>query len=287
MDGTLWSYVPFWYPERTPHRTHARRLDLYPNGNDENSGGNNISLYLVICDTQSFSKGWEVCVDVSFFVYDHESHNYATFQDIHGHGNRARFNERNKIWGFDQLISLESFKESKNGYLSNDACVFGVEVFTVSKFSQNDRCLSFRKPPAPTNTYTWRIDNFSKVTEECIYSEVFKIVNVKWFLNLYPKGENIGEDTHMATYLYVFDYASFPHGWRVYANFRLRVKNQSSKDDIETELDHWFSKSADNMGISEFMPLIDLHESANGFLVNDVFIMEVEISLLGTLKNFF
>nr|XP_043630122.1 ubiquitin C-terminal hydrolase 13-like [Erigeron canadensis] len=169
---------------------HKWRLELYPNGNGEESGGNNISLYLVICDPESFPNGWEVCVDVSFFVYDHESHRYAIFQDINGDGNRTRFNESKKMWGFDKLISLESFKEVENGYLFNDACVFGVEVFAVSEYAQNDRCLSFVKPPAANNTYTWRIDNFSDVTEEIICSDVFKIGNVKWKLSLYPKGNN-------------------------------------------------------------------------------------------------
>nr|XP_043630124.1 MATH domain and coiled-coil domain-containing protein At3g58200-like [Erigeron canadensis] len=211
------------------------RLELYPNGYgiEEKSGGKNISLYLVICGTESLSKGWELFVDVSFFVYSHKGHNYVTFQATDAYGNRIRFNESKKIWGFDKLISLESFKESTNGYLLNDACVFGVEVFAVPGFAQKDRCLSFIKPPTSMNTYTWRIDNFSDVKEVTIDSDVFKLGNVKWKLWLSPKGNGEGKDTHLSLYLEVFDHALFPDDWRVYANFKIRVMNQSCKENIE------------------------------------------------------
>ncbi|KAJ0935356.1 putative ubiquitinyl hydrolase 1 [Helianthus annuus] len=59
-----------------------RRLDLYPNGNDEENEGSHISLYAVICDTESCPKGWEVCVDVCCFVYDNIHHNYVTIQAV-------------------------------------------------------------------------------------------------------------------------------------------------------------------------------------------------------------
>lgn len=53
---------------------------MYPNGNKEEKGDNHISLYLIICDTESLEKGWKVHVDVKFFVYDHIAHNYVIFQ---------------------------------------------------------------------------------------------------------------------------------------------------------------------------------------------------------------
>ncbi|KAF5814427.1 putative ubiquitinyl hydrolase 1 [Helianthus annuus] len=48
---------------------HKWRLDLYANGNNEENGANHIALYVVICDSKSCPKGWEVCVDVCFFLY--------------------------------------------------------------------------------------------------------------------------------------------------------------------------------------------------------------------------
>ncbi|KAM0002121.1 putative ubiquitinyl hydrolase 1 [Helianthus debilis subsp. tardiflorus] len=189
-----------------------RRLDLYPNGNDEENKGNHISLYAVICDTESCLKGWEVCVDVCFFVYDHIHHNYVTIQDTNGRG--TRFHEKKTTCGFDKLIPMESFMESTNGFLFNDSCVFGAEVITVPvpEFTQLDRCLSMIKPLATKNTYTWTINNFSAVTESVLYSEIFKVGNVKWQLELYPEGDNIGKGTHLSIFLAVHDAASFADG---------------------------------------------------------------------------
>ncbi|KAL8264669.1 hypothetical protein R6Q59_022799 [Mikania micrantha] len=198
-----------------------RRLDIHPNK------GDHISLHVVICDTGSDSKGWDACVDVSFFVYDHIQNNYVTFQDVNGH--RTRFNEKTTAWGFDKLISTESFMESKNGYLFYDSCVFGVEIIEVPQFTRLDRCLLMTKPLPTMNTFTWTIKNFSTLTEEALFSDAFKIGKVKWKLLLYPKGNMSGEGTHLSIYLGVHDVASFPDGWKLYAKFNLRVKNQCSK----------------------------------------------------------
>ncbi|KAJ0773653.1 putative ubiquitinyl hydrolase 1 [Helianthus annuus] len=162
-----------------------RRLDLYPNGNDEENEGSHISLYAVICDTESCPKGWEVCVDVCCFVYDNIHHNYVTIQ------------------------------------------------VPVPEFTQLDRCLSMIKPLATKNTYTWTINKFSAVTESVLYSEIFKVGNVKWHLELYPEGNNIGEGTHLSIYLAVHDAASFADGWKVYAKFKICVKSEDAENDME------------------------------------------------------
>ncbi|KAM0028648.1 putative ubiquitinyl hydrolase 1 [Helianthus debilis subsp. tardiflorus] len=79
---------------------HKWRLDLYPNGNGEDDDCSHISLYVVICNTDSCSQGWDVCVDVTFFVYDHIHHNFVTFQDVNGQ--RTRFHGKKTNMGFRQ-----------------------------------------------------------------------------------------------------------------------------------------------------------------------------------------
>ncbi|KAL8195261.1 hypothetical protein R6Q57_025664 [Mikania cordata] len=255
-----------------------RRLDLHPN----NDG--HVSLHVVICDTGSASKGWDVCVDVSFFVYDHIQNNYVTFQDVNGH--RTRFNEKMTTWGFDKLISTESFMESKNGYLFNDSCVFGVEIFAVPQFTRLDRCLLMTKPLPTMNAFTWTINKFSDLTDEVVYSDIFKVGKVKWKLLLYPKGKNSGEGTHLSIYLGVHDVSSFPDGWKLYAKFNLRVRNQCSKSDKEKETDNWFCNSAQDWGYSSYMLLSELSNSETGFLLNDNLMVEAKISVMGTLRHF-
>ncbi|GJY66883.1 putative ubiquitinyl hydrolase 1 [Tanacetum coccineum] len=191
------------------------RLELYPNGNEEENGGGNISIYLTICDTQSLSKGWEVCVD------------YAD-------GKRGRFYEKQIKWGFSKLISLDSFCNAVNGCIYNDSCVFGVEVFSVPRYTETDRCLSMIKPSAVMSTHTWTIENFSARTEHELLSDDFKVGKVKWELALYPKGYGKGKDTHLSIYLCVHDSESLTTGWRIYAKFKIRVKHHCGGADIET-----------------------------------------------------
>nr|KAJ0187643.1 hypothetical protein LSAT_V11C900501510 [Lactuca sativa] len=166
----------------------------------------------------------------NFFVYDHIHHNYKTFQDIHR--KRARFDDNQNKWGFAKLIPLVHFKDISKGYLStNDSCVFGVEVSTDPMYTIKDRCLSMIKPQETTNSYTWIIDNLSAVTEKCLHSEVFKVGKVKWTLSIYPKGISSGKGTNLSIFLEVHEAALASAGWRVYAKYQLRVKNQRGYDD--------------------------------------------------------
>lgn len=259
---------------------HKWRLHFHPNGNKEEEVKDHISLYLTICDTESLSKGWKVLVDVKFFVYDHIAHNYVTFQD------RTRFHEKQTEWGFAKLISLEDFKTNSSGYIYNDSCVFGAEVFAVPEFTLKDRCLSMISPPDTMNTYTWTINNFSAITEKRLTSEVFKVGNLKWNLLLFPKGNSSGAGTSLSVYLKVHEAALFPDGWRVYAKYELRLKNQSGYADEVKVLYHWFCKSSEDWGLSSFMLLSELGDMSKGFLVDDKLIVEAKISIIGMLRNF-
>ncbi|KAL7584669.1 hypothetical protein Lser_V15G44482 [Lactuca serriola] len=261
---------------------HKWRLDLYPNGNKEEKGDNHISLYLIICDTESLEKGWKVHVDVKFFVYDHIAHNYVIFQD--DDRNRTRFHENQMKWGFEKLISLEHFKDSNKGYIFNNSCIFGAEVFSVPEYTLKDRCLSMIKPPATTNTFTWIVDKFSSIKDDCLHSEVFKVGKIKWSLSLFPKGRGAGVGTNLSCFLKVHEAKSFPDDWKIYARFELWIKNKSGYAAKDTG--HWFCEEEDDWGFSCFILLSELRDMSKGFLKNDRLIVEAKISVVGMLKNF-
>lgn len=104
---------------------------------------------------------------------------------IGGDGKRTRFHEKKTRWGFRKLMSLDSFKEAENGYLFGDSCEFGAEVFVVPKYAQKDQCLSMIKPPITMNTHIWTIANFSALKDEALYSEDFKVGQVKWYVRFF------------------------------------------------------------------------------------------------------
>ena len=58
----------------------SRRLELYPNGKKNSNGYGHISLYLAIAATDDLPLGWEVNVDIRFFVFDQIRDKYLSIQ---------------------------------------------------------------------------------------------------------------------------------------------------------------------------------------------------------------
>ncbi|KAM7479099.1 hypothetical protein LguiA_027312 [Lonicera macranthoides] len=89
-----------------------------------------------------------------------------------------RFYGMKTEWGFDQLIPLDIFKNESNGYLIEDNCAFGAEVF-VTKYAGKGQCLSMIKE-SKENTYVRKIDNFSTTNESSLVPEEFEAGGRKW-----------------------------------------------------------------------------------------------------------
>lgn len=85
-------------------------------------------------------------------------------------------------WGYDKVIPLKTFKDASDGYLVNDTCVFGAEVF-VSKQRSMDKgeCLELIKESI-TNKFVFRIENYSRLTADDYDSNTFNVGNYKWYL---------------------------------------------------------------------------------------------------------
>ncbi|KAL8224645.1 hypothetical protein R6Q59_000264 [Mikania micrantha] len=180
-------------------RWPLRRVDCY--GSKPLQGGEGSPIPKDFCTSG---------VTASYLCRSKTKNNYVTFQDVNGH--RTRFHEKKTTWGFDKLISLDYFAD--------------IEILALPEFTRLDWCLSMTKPPETMNTFTWTINRFSDVTDECVSSEVFKLVKVKWYMKLwvYPKGNNSGEGTHLSIYLGVDDVALFPDGWKLYQNSNSGLK---------------------------------------------------------------
>ncbi|KAM7470397.1 hypothetical protein LguiA_008580 [Lonicera macranthoides] len=97
---------------------------------------------------------------------------------IVGHGRTSGFHWAKKEWGFARLLPLDFFKDSVNGYLINDTCVFGAEVLVVKNACT--RHIVSMKEEKLINTFTWKIEHFSSIKEEMLFSEVFKVGDRQW-----------------------------------------------------------------------------------------------------------
>ncbi|XP_058189027.1 protein RESTRICTED TEV MOVEMENT 3-like isoform X1 [Rhododendron vialii] len=257
------------------------KLSLYPRGDKERNGEEHISLYLAIADRDNLPLGWEVNVNFKLFVFDQIQDKYITVQDANG--KVRRFHKMKTEWGFAQFLPLSSFSDSANGYLINDTCVFGVEIFVVS-YNGRGECLNLLK--GLDTTYTWNIEIFSSLQNEYHYSDVFTIGKRKWKLQLFPKGVSIGKGKSMSLFILLDDLKTFPSGQQINATYKLRIKNQHNDQHVEITGTNCFSSTSCGWGCSSLLSLTDLLDASKGFLVKNSLMIEAEVCAMSTVKNF-
>ena len=99
---------------------------------------------------------------------------------VDAEGMIRRFHDIKMEWGFDKFFPLDSFNVLPNGYLVNDCCVFGAEVFVHERSAKRDN-LSMIKEPS-NRIMTWKIENFSTQQDKVpIYSRIYVVGDLKWY----------------------------------------------------------------------------------------------------------
>ncbi|XP_075644038.1 MATH domain and coiled-coil domain-containing protein At3g58370-like [Castanea sativa] len=259
---------------------HKWRLSLYPKGNKKMNGTGHISLYLAIVETENLPLGWEIYVNFKLFLFDQIQDKYLTTHDADD-SSIKRFHDMKTEWGFTKFLPLDTFNDISHGYLVNDCCLFGVEVF-VHKHSAKLECVSITKKP-DNCTLTWKIENFSALDEES-YSQEFTVADSQWKILVYPKGNSNGKAKAISVYLCSCN--CLLSDLKYFAKFKLRIRDQINKNHVENTAKHWFSKSLKAWGFSKFLLLENVNDASKGFLVNDTLIVEAEIMAVSNIKLF-
>ncbi|XP_027337161.1 uncharacterized protein LOC113850831 [Abrus precatorius] len=256
------------------------RLILYPSGDKKSNGSGYVSLYLAIADTEKLSHGWEVNVNFKLFVFDQKNNKYLAIQDIDG--TVRKFHEMKTEWGFEQLLLLENLFDSSNGYLVQDSCVFGAEVFVISH-SGKWETLSVVKEPAH-GTFTWKLDDFSTLDKSYYLSNSFTVGERDWKLRVYPKGNVDEKGKNLSVFLELTSCERFPPKRTVYAKFKLGMLDQLKNKYLEKTASHWFCASSDEWGYPKFVTLKELHEVAKGYIKDDTLVVKVQILSISIAK---
>ncbi|KAK5811101.1 hypothetical protein PVK06_026421 [Gossypium arboreum] len=215
------------------------------------------------------------------FVLDQIRDKYLTIED--GDGAVKRFHWMKTEWGFAQLISLDSFNDTCNGYLVGDCCIFGAEVFPLARNCKWE-CLSMVKQPED-NTIILKMDHFSKLDRKYYESSVHTIGDSKWKLTVYPKGNVKFKGKALSVFLELLEANKLPPKRKVYAEYKLRVRNQMNDNHMEFSVERWFSATSVNWGYPQFMTLKVLHDPSKGYIVCDSLIVEAEINLVSQVKR--
>ncbi|GAY57502.1 hypothetical protein CUMW_179940 [Citrus unshiu] len=224
-----------------------KKLVVYPNGNKKKNVKDHISLYLAMVDTSSLGLGWEVYVIFRLFVLDQNKDEFLILQDAMG--KERRFHVLKLEWGFDQFIPLEEFNDASNGYLVGDTCVFGAELSVKERNKCKGECLSMTKLTSASN-YKHEDTTLSQ-----------------------RSGSSI---SYISMYLQLADSSTITHGSKIYVHFTLRIRDQVLSKHHEKKSSNWFTTSDKAWGRTKFVELSYFNKAENGFLVNDVCIVEAE-----------
>ncbi|GLT74689.1 hypothetical protein SLA2020_464740 [Shorea laevis] len=253
------------------------KLVLYPSGNKCRNVKDYISLYLAIADTDSRSS--EVCASFKLFLLDQNQDNYLIVHDAAG--KERRFRGLRNQWGFDQFLPLGTFNDVASGYLVDDTCVFGAEVYVTKEMSTGKaESLSMIKD-ASSSKHIWRIENFSKMDLECYDSQTFFSGDNKWKIQMYPKGRRHGLGSHISLYLALADPTAIPTSSKILVEFTLRMVDQMQGRHISGKVSYWFSRSSPENGWAKYVTFGYFNLPSNGCLVKDVCVVEAEVTVLG------
>ncbi|CAN7004155.1 unnamed protein product, partial [Brassica oleracea var. botrytis] len=224
-----------------------------------------ISLYLRIEEAESIPYGLEVNVDLKLFVHVPKLDKYLTITD----GAVKRFNTEKKEWGFEQLIDLASFENTNEGYIVQDTCSFGAEIFIVKPAKVQEKVTFISNPPR--NVFTWEIPHFSDMGDKFYYSDDFLVGDRYWRLGFNPKSGSA-----LPIYLYAQGFRPDAVTTNTWGAVNLRLKNQRSTNHRERY--SWYPIRSDyGVGVNSIISLADLHDASKGYLVNDAIIFEAEM----------
>ncbi|KAL3714594.1 hypothetical protein ACJRO7_006497 [Eucalyptus globulus] len=245
------------------------RLILYPNGDKSMEGEDHVSLYLAVSGANPPKFGWEINATVRFFVFDQIRDEYLAKE-----GKNRRFHTMKSKWGIPRFMPLKTFINPSNGYLVDDTCFFGVEVFVVKNLGQGE-CLTLKASPNSVS-HEWRISNFSTLVYD-FSSEIFTAGKLKWKLHLYPRGNTHDRHKNLSIYLCLVDSSCR----KVKVTFTIRLKGKAGRTHQMTGGSSWFSDGCRDWGFDSFLPLKTVQE----YLVGDVCVVEAEVEVLGIVSK--
>ncbi|KAG5568583.1 hypothetical protein H5410_064400 [Solanum commersonii] len=242
------------------------KMIIYPDGDRDGAG--HISVYLAIIGKSSLHAVWEVNVSFSFFIFDQIHDNYNVMKGMERH-----FRNIKTEWGFLKCISHKTFKDPSNGYLVNDKCVVGVDVYVIKNQGIGE-CMSLLKG-TKVYKHDWKITKFTKLKKKVYYSEEFIV-----------DGDNRQNGKNISVFLESVDAKGFNRQKRVQAKFSISLKNQiGGEHHKKSGSSNWYSAATKGWGWSSFMPCCEFNDPKKGFLIEDCCILEADVSVVGVVNS--
>lgn len=132
---------------------------------------------------------------------------------------------------------------------------------------------------SPDSTFTWKIENFSKLAAETekLKSDTFAMYGHKWNICLHPKST---QRSHLGIFLSAADPKWVPSGCSILAEFSLAVINQTDPTQTLTKRSSMARDFGDpdaEWGWQMIAYLTNLNDPSAGFLVDDTLVVKAHI----------
>ncbi|CAA7055163.1 unnamed protein product [Microthlaspi erraticum] len=260
-------------------------LVVYPNGNKRDNGTGFLSLYVAIDNSSLLAAHRDVYADLRFYIFNKNERKYFTIQDT----NVWRFNVFKTMWGFSQVLPLDTLKDSRNGYLyDGDHCEFGVDVSIPTPFKMSELFTITHNFPTPR--YTWTLQRFSTLPKDDYSSDAFSVGGRSWKLQVYPNGDSRAKGRSLSVYLKMDENEKIKPYEKIFVRAKLRVLNIIPSNNVERLLDTWYGAGSRGWGFANFMSLSDLRSLFGGFLGGlfgpDELKVQVEMEAISSTKYF-
>ncbi|KAE9592786.1 putative ubiquitinyl hydrolase 1 [Lupinus albus] len=257
------------------------KLVVYPSGNMCKNVKDHISLHLALVGASSLHPDMEIHVKFRLFLLDQNHDNYLVLQDALG--KERRFHKMKSECGFDEFIPLKEFNDESKGYLVEDMCVFGAEVFVCKEINKGKGESLVMVKDAIGYKHLWGIDNVLSILDsECHVSKPFNAAKYQWVIKLYPKGKGIGLGSgYMSLFLALADPTTLPPDSKIYTQILLRIVDQKQSNHIVGKFNWWFSASNNENGYPRYMLPSTLTGQFVGYVLKDKCLVEAEITVLG------
>ncbi|GAB4835069.1 hypothetical protein Ancab_039314 [Ancistrocladus abbreviatus] len=221
-------------------------LVIYPNGNKKQEGSNGyISLYLKMLDKPI--GGQSVYTSFKFFIFDKIRETYTIIQDVR----ERRFDAGHLEWGVVQALSIADFNDPKKGWLVNDSCTFGAEVYIIGGTAATSRlCLT---PLRSSHPFRWQVHDFPSRTTD-VDSSAFSIEGHSWKLHLHiGTNDDDGEVRSPLLYLCLDNGTDLIGGRKVLVHCEIVIKDELLGSKDTKSVVYWFDSDNNSYNIGNIL----------------------------------
>ncbi|XP_044949386.1 uncharacterized protein LOC123399016 [Hordeum vulgare subsp. vulgare] len=238
-------------------------------------------------DSVNMEPGYKLVAVFELSIYNHSNGMY------HGYRASSSFDVMHPNSEFECLIPLSKLLKSSD-FMDADCCVFGVKILQIDVFSPERKAITkdttvqnlfIQKNRFIKQTYTTIIKDFPQLnSKDRICSPTFELGGHKWYLGIYPRGEQCSTGW-LSVYLYR-DAVDDDHPCKSGPAVELALSVVDQKfgvDHIRRSLGLvvFPSDHLHRWGFSKFCLLSIIMDRSRGYLMESSCAIEVGITVVG------